>query len=169
MTPVCLFLWKSPSLSLSLNIPLSLRRCYDSKDGVCEEQEGAWRKIVLGASWIEGRRELKKGLCFRKVAWRDRHQPPFGLHSDLPVSPATLMVWGGKHQHQSKQVYCPDLAHKHTLTHIQTPIIKHTWPQQTSKREKNCYVQEKILNSQFLKMESYYFFFLSPQHKWGKL
>ncbi len=32
----------------------------------CGEQEGAWRERVLGASWIEGRRELKKGALFQK-------------------------------------------------------------------------------------------------------
>lgn len=64
---------------------------------VCKEQEGAWREIVLGASWMEGRRGFEKVWCFRNVAWRDRHQPPaasFGLHSDLPDSPNTLMGWG---------------------------------------------------------------------------
>lgn len=100
MAPVCLFLRTSPSLSL--NIPRALRTCYDSKDGVRirEGVQGARRSMKgdsAGASWMEGRRGFEKVRCFRNVAWRDRHQPPaasFGLHSDLPVSPNTLMGWG---------------------------------------------------------------------------
>lgn len=75
---------------------------------------------------MEGRWELKRGHCLRKVAWRDRHQPPFGLHSDLPVSPATLMVWGGKHQHQSKQVAALILSSTYTHTHTHTDTYNYT-------------------------------------------